>query len=114
LLRLNTECDYGPPRVWHKHQAFLYAFLHKELKVPIAIAEASVRPRATAGWWVDSQFRGQGYGNEVVDLLATYLKADGVTEIGSIPIDTHLGKYNERSIKLAQRFRARFAENCAS
>jgi len=37
------RCDYGPPRVWHKYQAFLYAFIHKELKVPIAIAEAEVK-----------------------------------------------------------------------
>lgn len=104
------EGDGGPPRVWNTYKSFLYAFVHEALELPIAIAEASGRPIATPGWWVDSKFRGQGYGNELVDLLADYLVADGVTEIGRILIDTRRREYDEQSTKLAKRFQARFAQ----
>ena len=102
--------DNGPCRVWHTYQSFLYAFVHKQLNLPIAISEASGRPMVTPGWWIGKEFRGEGYGNELVDLLAAYLVADGASSIGLIPIDTHDGFYNEQSAKLARRFRARFAE----
>lgn len=102
--------DGGPPRVWNKYTSSLYAFVHEAFNFPIAIAEASGRPIATPGWWIDSEFRGQGYGNELVDLLAGYLAADGVTGIGPIIIDTRRCEYDEQSTKLARRFRARFDE----
>ena len=75
--------------------------------MPVAIAEASGHP-ASPGWWIDSKYRGQGLGNELVDLLAEHLKAEGVTNIGRIPIDTHLGSYNTASSKLVQRLRRHF------
>ena len=102
--------DKGPPQVWNKYQDFLYAFVHKELTLPIAIAEASGRPLASPGWWVDSKFRGRGYGNEVVDLLAEFLKTDGVTDIGAIQIESYCNEYDEQSTRLARRIRSRFAE----
>ena len=104
------QYDYGPSQVWHTSEAFLYAFIHNELNVPIAIAEASGRPIATPGWWVDSKFRGQGYANELIDLLATQLKAEGVTEIGPTPIDTYLSEYDEQSTRLARRLHAHFVQ----
>jgi RimJ/RimL family protein N-acetyltransferase len=94
--------------VWHTYQCALYAFIEKDTGLPIAIAEASGRPVAVPGWWIDTQFRGMGYGNELVDLLAARLKAEGVTGIGRIPIDTHRGNYNEQSTRLAERIRAHF------
>lgn len=100
--------DNGPIQVWYVYTRFLYAFINKELNTPIAIAEASGRPIATPGWWIDSHFRGQGFGNELVDLLAEQMKAELVTDIGKIPIDTSCGKYNEQSSKLARRLRAHF------
>lgn len=100
--------DKGPPRVWYIYQTHLYAFLETKLQLPIAISEASGRPIATPGWWIDKMFRGQGYGNELADLLAAHLAIDGVTDIGRILIDTHNGEYDERSGKLARRFRVRF------
>jgi RimJ/RimL family protein N-acetyltransferase len=102
--------DRGPPQVWNKYDAFLYAFIHNELNQPIAIAEASGRPLASPSWWVDSKFRGQGYGNEVVDLLAEFLKTDGVTDIGAIMIESYCNEYDEQSVRLARRIRSRFAE----
>lgn len=87
--------DSGPIRAWNTHQQFLYVFVYKQLKLPIAISEASGRPTSVPGWWIDSRFRGQGFGNELVDLLASYLKAHGVSRIGPIPIDTYRGEYHE-------------------
>jgi RimJ/RimL family protein N-acetyltransferase len=102
--------DKGPAHVWNTSRAFLYAFIDKELNLPIAIAEASGRPLATPAWWVDSKFRSQGYGNEVVDLLAEFLKTDGVTDIGAIQIESYCNEYDEQSTRLARRIRSRFDE----
>jgi len=94
---------------WHSYQSGLYAFIHHESRLPIAIAAASGPSYAVvSGWWVDSMFRGRGYGNEVVDLLVMYLKREGYTGAGKIVIDTYGGKYLDQSTKLAQRFKAHF------
>ena len=100
--------DRGPIRVWDDYTAYLYAFIHIASNTPIAIAEASGRPCPTPGWWIDSQFRGQGLGNEVVDLLAEQLKVEGVTALKRIPIDTYCSVYDEASSKLAKRMHAHF------
>jgi RimJ/RimL family protein N-acetyltransferase len=110
LVLPEHQIDRGPIQIWHQYQSYLYAFVHDELSMPIAISEASGRPIAAPGWWIDYKFRGQGYGNELVDLLAEFLATDGVTSIRPIPIDTKNGTYNEQSKKLAIRLRARFAE----
>lgn len=102
--------DKGPPQVWNKYDRFLYAFIQKEMNVPVAIAQAPGRPVASPAWWVDSKFRGQGYGNEVVDLLAEFLKKDGVTDIGAIQIESYCNEYDEQSTRLARRIRSRFEE----
>ena len=100
--------DNGPAQVWHIYQAGLYAFIHKVSMLPIAIAEASGCPSVSPGWWIDSTFRRQGYGNELVDLLAEYLKAQGVTSVRPILIDPYQNVYDEQSAKLAKRFRTHF------
>jgi len=108
LMAPEHKNDSGPCRVWNTYQFALYAFVEKKVELPIGIAEASGRPIATPGWWIDSKYRGKGYGNELVDLLATQLKSEGVIGLGKIPIDTHLGSYNEQSSRLARRIRAHF------
>lgn len=108
LVAPEHKGDNGPCRVWNVYQFALYAFVDKEVGLPIAIAEASGRPLATPGWWIDKNFRGKGYGNELVDLLAVQLKSEGVTGLGKIPIDTHLGSYHEQSSRLARRIRGHF------
>lgn len=101
--------DRGPPAGWHTHQSGLYAFIHRQSNRPIAIASASGPVYAVVpAWWVDSKFRRQGYGNELVDLLAAYLRKEGYTGVGKIVIDTYGGKYLDASTKLAQRFKAHF------
>ena len=59
-------------------------------------------------WWVDSAFRGQGYGADVIDLLATELKARGVKRIGRITIATHKGEFDTQSARLVRRLRDHF------
>lgn len=107
------EHDEGPPGVWRRFEApnqvaTLYAFFHKTDGVPVGIAESSGMPITTAGWWIDAQFRGQGYGNELVDLLAEHRKSMGVTGVGRMPITTHHGAHAEASSAMAKRFKAHF------
>lgn len=101
--------DNGAIHAWGATQG-VYIFVYKHNNQPIGIAEASGGSIRTPGWWIDLQYRGQRFGNELVDLLAMQLKSEGVTAIGRIPIDTYLGLYNEQSVKLAQRLRAHFEE----
>jgi len=110
LSALEHQNDNGPIRSWNIYQKHLYAFINREMNIPIAIAEASGRPISTPGWWIDSEFRGQGYGNELVDLLAGQLKTEGVIGIGPIPIVSYCGVYDEHSIKLVKRLRGHFGE----
>jgi RimJ/RimL family protein N-acetyltransferase len=99
--------DNGAIRAWGFDKG-LYAFICNQTNVPVGIAEASGGSTRSPGWWIDSQFRGQGFGYELIDLLAEQLKSEGVTAIGRIPIDTYLGLHHETSSKLAQRLRRHF------
>ena len=76
----------------------------------MALVEAACEDGVKPGWWVDSAYRGQGYGGEVVDLLAATLKARGVTRIGWILIATHKREYDAQSGKLVRRLRRHFEE----
>ena len=97
--------------MWRNPWQGLYAFVHIDSDEVVGISEASGPPDGTvAGWWIDSRFRGKGYGAELVDLLAAHLKAKGVRGIGLIPIDTYRGEYHEQSSRLARRFKAHFAK----
>lgn len=107
------EGECGPVRAWGAYKKYLYAFLEEGTEQPIAIAEASGRPVSAPGWWIDRCYRGKGYGYELVDLLATHLKSDGVTTIGKILIQTQGGAYDERSRKLEQRLRMHFTDEDA-
>jgi RimJ/RimL family protein N-acetyltransferase len=102
--------DGGPPTVWHIYQRFLYAFVLIERGLPIGISEASGRPVVVPGWWIDSKYRGQGYGRELVDLLAPYVRADGATSVGAISIQTYQCAYDAQSVRLVQRFHSQFAK----
>ena len=105
--------DLGLPQVWNTYQLGLFAFFEVESGNLVALAEASGIDNVQPGWWVDSSFRGKGYGKKVVDILAKYLKAQGVKRIGSIPIITHQQKYDGASKKLAQRLCSHFESECS-
>lgn len=102
------QYDLGPPKVWACYVSGLFAFFEKTSGQLVAIVEASGLNDVCPGWWVDSVFRGRGYGRQVVDLLAQHLKVRGVTRIGSIAITTNQQQYDLQSSKLAQRLRRHF------
>ena len=100
--------DRGPVNAWMTFDRYVYGFIDSTSGIPVAVVEASGRPISSPGWWINSELRGSGLGNEVIDLLANYLKSDGVCGIGLIPIDTYKGQYNVQSKKLAIRLRRHF------
>lgn len=100
--------DGGPPNVWNGYTHGVFAFVECNSGLPIAIAEASGLDWVAPGWWVDYAFRQKGYGKELVDLLADYLKSIGVKRIGKIRIQTYRGEFDIWSEKLADRMRAHF------
>lgn len=100
--------DGGPSQVWNRYVYGLFAFLEKESNRPVAIVECSAADEVRPGWWIDSDYRGKGYGAEVVDLLAQHLMGIGVKSVGPIPIQTQLGVYDAQSSILAKRFRNHF------
>jgi len=105
--------DLGPPKVWACYASGLFAFFEETSGQLIALVEASGLDDVRPGWWVDSAFRGRGFGGQVVDLLAQYLKSRGVTHVGKIAITTNQQQYDQQSIKLAQRLRRHFEPNCS-
>jgi hypothetical protein len=56
-----------------------------------------------------SAWRGQGVGADMIDALATMLKAAGYTGVGRIAIDSFGGAYDGASSSLARRLAAHFA-----
>lgn len=105
--------DEGPSRAWASYKSGLYAFFDERSGRLIALVEygegSSVRP----SWWIDHEFRGQGYGNQVMELLARHLLAHGVTHIGWVLIASHKQQYDAQSTKLAQRLRRLVEEPAA-
>ena len=101
--------DCGPPKVWGTYQQGLYAVIDEESNRPVGIVEASGPTDCISpGWWLDSTVRGKGYGNQLVDALAAYLKSLGFTGAGRITIQTKGGVYDQASQALARRFQAHF------
>jgi RimJ/RimL family protein N-acetyltransferase len=103
--------DEGPSRAWRTYaSSSLYAFFDIASGALVALVDAGGLDDVKPGWWVDSAFRGQGYGAEVVDLLAARLKARGVTRIGWILIASRNQEYDKQSGKLVRRLRRHFEE----
>ncbi|MCF6254989.1 MAG: GNAT family N-acetyltransferase [Gammaproteobacteria bacterium] len=100
--------DLGPPQVWAAYESGLFALFEETSGRLVALVEASGLNDVQPGWWIDSAFRGRGYGKKVIDILAQHLKARGVTRIGPIAITTHQQQYDKQSSKLAQRLRSYF------
>jgi RimJ/RimL family protein N-acetyltransferase len=101
--------DCGPPKVWSTYQQGLYAVIDLELNRPVGLVEASGPTDCISpGWWLDSTVRGKGYGNQLVDALAAYLKAQGYTGVGNILIQTKDGNYDQASSALKKRFLSQF------
>lgn len=97
--------DEGPSRAWATYKSGLYAFFDDQSGRLIALVECGEGPSVRPSWWIDHEFRGQGHGKQVMELLARHLLANGVTHIGWVLIASHKQQYDAQSTKLAQRLR---------
>lgn len=97
--------DEGPSRAWHHYKSGLYAFFEQEGGRLIGLVEHGAGTSVRPSWWIDHEFRGQGYGNQMMELLARHLLAHGVTHIGWVLIASHNQQYDAQSTKLAKRLR---------
>lgn len=106
--RISEEChknDIGPCTCWNTYANGMYAAIEKDSHEIVALIEASGPSHAVnPGWWVDSIFRGKGYGNVVVIELARYLKKQGYYGVGEIRIQTFQHEYDRASQKLKEVF----------
>ena len=89
------------------HGDTLFAFQSIATGEPVAVAEASgARDAVNPGWWIAPSFREQGYGRELVCLLAERLKQNGYTGVRQhVLID---GNHREASAAILARFRRCF------
>lgn len=90
--------DSGPITGWNEpHEATRYyaALLAQgATETPFALLNRGGEPHCTlVGWWIDKRFRGQHRGKKLMDAWAAYLKADGVTGLGEIRIETFNPNY---------------------
>jgi hypothetical protein len=98
----------GPSSVWHMPACLdkLRAIVLESTHTPIGLFHVGGPPEAIdVGWWIRSEYRGQGYCSEALALLADTLKAEGVTGLAKILI---LDADYKRSHCLLQAFVKRF------
>ncbi len=105
--------DSGACKSWSNSNLINYFYVVfagvANAQVPIGVLYADgPLDRTVPSWWLDSQYRGKGFGSQAIDAFAEELRARGVTGLGAIPIDTFAGKYHEQSCALARRIRHHF------
>ena len=104
--------DCGPGSVWGStgYQPNLFAAILVASGDPIGVVyRAGLPNEINASWWIDSKYRGKGYGSEMVDRLAERLKEEGATGIGDIVINTFRGEYDLASRQLVSRLKLAFS-----
>lgn len=104
--------DCGPRSIWETngYQPNLFAAILIATGKPIGIVYRSGLPNEiNASWWIDSKYRGKGYGSEMVDQLARQLLEEGVTGVGDIVNNTFRGEYDLASQRLLSRLKSRFS-----
>ena len=102
--------DCGPTKNWFSDASedhLLVIVIEEEAPIGI-IYYGGKNTAKDVGWWIASQYRRRNFGSQAIDLLAGFLKAQGVTGIGQITIDTYQGMYNEASSKLVIRLKEYF------
>lgn len=97
--------DEGASRAWPGYASGLYAFFEQDDGRLIGLCEHGEGPSVRPSWWIDHEFRGRGYGRQLVELLAVHLRARGVTRIGWVLLASHQQRYDAQSARLAQRLR---------
>lgn len=106
------QFDCGPRSVWETkgYQPHLFAAILLATAEPIGIVyRAGLPNEINAAWWIDSKYRGKGYGSEMVDLLAKQLLEEGVTGVGDIVNNTFRGEYDQASQRLLSRLKQRIS-----
>lgn len=104
--------DRGACLFWNRESALPKLFVAVLADTGAAIGIAHVDGplhHVHPAWWLDSAWRGQGVGTEMVDALASLLKAGGYTGVGRITIDSFRGEHDAASAALARRLAAHFA-----
>lgn len=112
LSQPEHQFDCGPPEIWDAsgHEAQLFVALLVGNGEPVGLAyRAGSSDNVEAGWWIDSKFRGKGYGSELIDRLIEQLLRESVTGIGEIAIKTFRGEYDVASQRMATRLKLGFA-----
>lgn len=104
--------DNGACKSWHDVTLYPHLYVAQVAKPShwVGVLYADGQPNEiSASWWLDSKFRGQGLGSEMVDAFAAYLKKyKNVTGVGDIRVDTFKGEYHAQSSALAVRFKNHF------
>lgn len=104
------ENDSGPIKNWFfkaSEDHLLVIVIEEETQIGIIYHGGTIEAK-DVGWWIASQYRRRGFGSQAIDLLAEFLKMQGVIGIGKITIDTYEGMYNEASRKLVIRLKEFF------
>ena len=101
--------DRGPNQVWNNpsYHSNLYVVVLRETPIGILFAGGPDDNKDVA-WWIDSDFRGQGYGSRAASDFAQLLISHGVTGIGNIVIDTFAGAHNDSSSHLVRKLKQYF------
>ena len=108
---IEHQFDCGPLRVWQSAGYFpnLFVVFDVASDMPIgALYRAGLPDSIDAAWWIDSLYRGRGYGVEMIDAFVLMLKSEGVTKIGPIRVDTYNDEYDIASRCLVDRLKAHF------
>ncbi len=108
LSRPEHKFDCGPGSVWDSsgYQPNLFAVVLVASGEPVGVVYRSGLPnQINASWWIDSRYRGKGYGSEMIDRLAELLMEEGATGIGDIVINTFRGEYDLASRQLVSRLK---------
>ena len=84
---------------WNVYSQWLYAVMEVSTGTIIGLVEASgPKNGVNPGWWIDSSYRGKGYGKALVCALATYLKDQGYKYVFGV-----INKANPGGLKGALR-----------
>jgi RimJ/RimL family protein N-acetyltransferase len=105
--------DVGPliQTCWGTYTNGLFAIINIDSEIPIGLIESSGPPDArTAGWWIDSKFRNQGFGSVMIDALILYLKNNGTTGIGNLLITSPKPVESASSKRMAIRLKKAFGQ----
>jgi RimJ/RimL family protein N-acetyltransferase len=103
--------DRGAITNWKEYAGTVLVIVLRVSGLPIGLISASgPQGEMDVAWWVASHYRQKGFAREAIDLLAAYLKRQGVSGIRPITVDTYRGAHNAASAALVRRLKRHFNE----